>query len=122
MTKLNTSFPSKLQLIRKKYDLTQEEFAQTLMISRSHLAKLEAGIIPPSTKIIKHIALHLDIPEVLLLDDTDEDIILPEGSKFIDTLLLRKYNLLDEEYKTFVRTQINQLLALQLKIANKKDS
>lgn len=122
MTKLNTAFPSKLQLIRKKYDLTQEEFAQTLMISRSHLAKLEAGIIPPSTKIIKHIALHLDIPEVLLLDDTDEDIILPEGSKFIDTLLLRKYNLLDEEYKTFVRTQINQLLALQLKIANKKDS
>lgn len=51
-------FSEKLKLIRKEEKLTQENFAETLGISRGTLAKYEAGIIEPSLLNIQKITSH----------------------------------------------------------------
>jgi transcriptional regulator with XRE-family HTH domain len=51
-------FSEKLKLIRKEEKMTQENFAETLGISRGTLAKYEAGIIEPSLINIQKITQH----------------------------------------------------------------
>ena len=119
---MSSTFSHKLKLIRQKYNLTQEDFAQILGISRSYLSRLESGHTLPTNKLIEHMALKFKIPQSWLLDDTLEDSSIPEDIDFVGISLLCKYNLLQEEYKEFILNQIEQLLEIQSKISNKKES
>lgn len=52
----------KIQKTRKNIDLTQEELADVLKISRTHMGHIEQGRKSPSLKLLEKIARALKIP------------------------------------------------------------
>lgn len=125
---MKKSFGHKLRLLRQNNNLTQHQLAELIKISRSQLAKLEAEIVTPTPNIIKHISLNLGVPIDWLLDDTcssldDWDLSeMTTTNEFLTDSLLTKFNLLNNEYKQCAINQVEQLLSLQLKITQKKES
>ncbi len=57
----NMEFAEKLKTLRKDADLTQQEVADKLYISRSLYAKYESGIATPSKDILQKISLLFDV-------------------------------------------------------------
>ena len=65
-------FPEKLKTLRKDADLTQQELADKLYISRSLYAKYESGIAIPSKDTLQKIALlfNVDVNDLVSLEET----------------------------------------------------
>jgi transcriptional regulator with XRE-family HTH domain len=55
-----------IAIIRHRMGLTQEQFAKKLGISYSTLSKIEAGIVPLSTRVKTKILEHCEIDDKLL--------------------------------------------------------
>ena len=51
----------KIQKLRKNKDLTQEELAETLRISRTHMGHIEQGRKSPSMELLEKIARVLKV-------------------------------------------------------------
>lgn len=51
----------KIQKLRKEAELTQEEFAEKLNISRTHIGHIERGRKSPSIKLMEKIAKALRV-------------------------------------------------------------
>ena len=51
----------KIQKLRKATDLTQEEFAERLNISRTHMGHIEQGRKQPSLELLQKIAKALGV-------------------------------------------------------------
>lgn len=111
-----------IAILKTRQLLTQKDFVQILGISRSYLANLEAGQTLPTNRLIEHISLKFKIPQEWLLDDESTDLEVPENNDFLSISLVCKYNLLQDEYKYFILNQIEQLLEIQSKLSNKKES
>lgn len=60
--KFKLELGKKIQKIRKNVDLTQEELADMLKISRTHMGHIEQGRKSPSLKLLEKIARVLKIP------------------------------------------------------------
>ncbi len=56
MTKTQEKLGRKIQNLRKGIGLTQEEFAEKLNISRTHIGHIEQGRKSPSLKLMEKIA------------------------------------------------------------------
>ncbi|HID0769607.1 TPA: helix-turn-helix domain-containing protein [Clostridium botulinum] len=106
-------FPEKLKLIRKANNLTQADFANSIGISRGNLANIELGKVEPTQVFINCVSLMYNIDKNWLLDDNNNDLSALNGSTNILSLIMDKYEQLDDKYKKFVENQINQLLELQ---------
>jgi transcriptional regulator with XRE-family HTH domain len=52
----------KLQRLRKARGWTQEAFAETLHISRTHMGHIEQGRAAPSLKLLTKLAKALNVP------------------------------------------------------------
>ncbi len=65
-------FPEKLKTLRKDADLTQQELADKLYISRSLYAKYESGIAIPSKDTLQKIALlfNVDVNDLVSFKET----------------------------------------------------
>ena len=65
-------FPEKLKTLRKDADLTQQELADKLYISRSLYAKYESGIAIPSKDTLQKIALlfNFDVNDLVSFEET----------------------------------------------------
>ena len=65
-------FPEKLKTLRKDADLTQQELADKLYISRSLYAKYESGIAIPSKDTLQKIALlfNVDVNDLVSFEET----------------------------------------------------
>lgn len=109
------NFSEKLKLIRKTNKLTQAEFANSIGISRGNLANIELGKVEPTQLFINCVSLMYNIDKNWLLDDTNNDLSALNGSTNILSLIMDKYDKLDDKYKKFVENQITQLLELQNK-------
>ncbi len=57
---------NRIQKLRKETGLTQEEFAEKLGISRTHMGHIEQGRKTPSIKLMERIAkaLHLKVKDI----------------------------------------------------------
>ena len=109
------NFSEKLKLIRKTNKLTQANFANSIGISRGNLANIELGNVEPTQLFINCVSLMYNIDKNWLLDDTNNDLSALNGSTNILSLIMDKYDNLDDKYKKFVENQITQLLELQNK-------
>ena len=107
------NFPEKLKLIRKANNLTQSDFADSIGISRGNLANIELGNVRPTQVFINCVSLMYNVDKNWLLDDTNNDLSALNGSTNMLSLIMNKYEQLDDKYKKFVESQINQLLEIQ---------
>lgn len=106
---------NKLRLIRNYYNLTQEEFANNLGVSRVNLVHIEKGRVNPTPTLIKYICLLYSIDIDWLLDDTaSQPIIFKQVNKsdMINDIMLY-YNQLNPVYQEFILSQVKQLLQIQ---------
>lgn len=108
-------FSEKLKLLRKKNNLTQAEFANSIGISRANLSGLELGKVTPTLVLINCISLMYHVDKDWLLDDNNSDLSYLNDSGSLLNMIMDKYEKLDDDYKRFVENQINQLLELQSK-------
>ena len=109
------SFAKKLKLIRNTNNLTQEQFAKSIGISRSNMANLELNKVAPTQLLVNCICLTYNIDKEWLTTDTDsdDDLISLKSKKQFQNLIIEKYEQLDDVYKKFVETQIKDLLKIQ---------
>ena len=107
------NFQEKLKLIRKTNNLTQADFANSIGISRGNLANIELGKVEPTQVFINCVSLMYNIDKNWLLDDSNNDLSPLNASTNIISLIMDKYEQLDDKYKKFVENQINQLLEIQ---------
>lgn len=107
------TFAEKVKLVRKSRDLTQAEFAESIGVSRGHLANIELGKVDPTQLLLNCISLTYNINKDWLTDDNREDLSVLEKPQHITSLIVKNYELLNDEYKRFIENQINQFLELQ---------
>lgn len=104
----------KLKLIRRTNNLTQADFADSIGISRGNLANIELGKVEPTKVFINCVSLMYNIDKNWLTDENSNDLSALNGSANMPALIADKYGRLDDKYKKFVESQINQLLAMQI--------
>lgn len=61
MTVTQKKLGNKIQKLRKELGITQEEFAERLNISRTHIGHIEQGRKSPSMKLMEKIAKTLQV-------------------------------------------------------------
>lgn len=61
-------FGSKIQLLRKNYNLSQEKLATILKINRNYLSRIETGKSEPSLSVLKNIAEYFKVDVTTLMD------------------------------------------------------
>ena len=113
-------FADKLKLIRKANNMTQAAFVSSIGISRGNLANLECENVKPTPMFINCLSLMYHVDKNWLLDDSNDDLSALNGTTNILSLIMDKYELLDDKHKKFVENQINELLKLQ-NMDSKKD-
>ena len=109
------SFAKKIKLIRNANNLTQEQFAKSIGISRSNMANLEVSKVTPTQLLINCICLTYNVDKEWLTNDTDNDtdLINLKSKKQFQNLIIEKYEQLDDVYKKFIENQIKDLLKIQ---------
>ncbi|MFT4107181.1 MAG: helix-turn-helix transcriptional regulator [Lacrimispora sp.] len=111
-------FVDKLKLIRKANNMTQADFAASIGISRGNLANIELGNVAPTSMFINCVSLMFHIDKNWLMDDSNDDLSVLNGSTNMLSLIMDKYELLNDQHKKFVENQINELLKMQENTAN----
>lgn len=64
-------FSDKLKTFRKKQDITQEELAKAIYVSRSLIAKYETGLAYPSKDNLEKLALFFNVDIKDLIDSSE---------------------------------------------------
>lgn len=109
------NFADKLKIVRKSNDLTQEEFAKALGVSRGNIANMEAGTSKPTQLLINCISMLYNIDKNWLTDDSNNSLSGLKTKKTNTELIEKKYSELTPEYKKFVEQTIQNLLDIQNK-------
>ncbi len=65
------NFSDKLKKLRKEKELTQEELASKIYVSRSLIARYENGTVVPTKENIEKLALFFNVKLSYLLDEND---------------------------------------------------
>lgn len=83
----------RLKRIRKRFDMTQKEFAEALHIKQNTVASYEMGRITPSDSVIAGICREFGVNEEWLRTGTggDDNMFLPEPEDELEAFA-RKYN------------------------------
>lgn len=109
----------KLKYIRKRYDLTQQEIATRLGVTRAHYANIEVGKINPTDLFLTCVSLSFGVSMEWLCDDaqTESHLTKPVYTLKIEkedvVELAKKLEKLDSEYLKLVSQMIDGLLELQ---------
>lgn len=72
-------FQDKLKNLRKEKDITQNELAKEIFVSRSLIAKFETGTVFPSREILEKIALYFDVPISELIEQDEATLVAVEA-------------------------------------------
>lgn len=101
-------------MLRNKYKLTQEEFAQKLNITRGHLSHIENGENMPSAEFIKDVCCSFDVSADWVMNLS---INTKEGLYFTDKELLAivSLNNLDNETEDIILNLIEGLIKNKFK-------
>ena len=57
----HTTFPNDIQFIRKKQEISQNQFAKMIGLERSELSRIENGHYVPSIELLEKMAKVLDV-------------------------------------------------------------
>lgn len=106
-------FADKLKMIRENADLSQDQLARILGISRSHLNELENNRTEPRPVLINCMSLMFEIDKEWLLNDESGDIKPINKTASLISLIDAGYEKLGDSYKKFVEKQVKELLELQ---------
>lgn len=99
------TFGERLKEARLKKKLTQEELAKQIGVAKSTLTGYEKGNREPDFFKIQKLTSILDVNADYLLGVEDTSL----------EKTIKKYELLNDEYKILIDNQINQLLEIQQK-------
>lgn len=102
-------FGSKVQMLRKNHNISQEKLAAILKINRNNLSRIETGKSEPTLTIIKGIATYFNVDVASLMDMDNKDLTTQDKIMAIDDgcrhlidndldLLLRLISVMREEY------------------------
>ena len=69
----NMNIYEKLKYIRKRYDLTQQEIATRLGVTRAHYANIEVGKINPTDLFLTCVSLSFGVSMEWLCDDAQTE-------------------------------------------------
>ena len=72
-------FQDKLKNLRKEKDITQNELAKEIFVSRSLIAKFETGTVFPNREILEKIALFFDVPISELIEQDEATLVAVEA-------------------------------------------
>jgi transcriptional regulator with XRE-family HTH domain len=72
MASTKEEFGVRVRGLRKKTGLSQERFADTIRVGRSHMGNIETGKANPTLEIIVKIARGLDLSLAQLFETMDE--------------------------------------------------
>lgn len=61
-------FGSKIQMLRKNHNLSQEKLAAILKINRNYLSRIETGKSEPSLSVLRNIAEYFKVDITTLMD------------------------------------------------------
>lgn len=86
----------RIRKIRKELDLTQQEFAERIGVSRANIGKYETGVSEPSTAVLSLICREFDIREEWLRTGEGE-MYKPKPSDILDQLAY-KYQFSNADY------------------------
>lgn len=86
-----------VNMLRLSKDLTQQEFADAIGISKSLVSRIESAAIVPSAEIIKSICTKFNVSADWLLQNDNENSINYETLE-----VLELYNNLNEDHKKIV--------------------
>jgi len=86
----------RIRKLRRELDLTQQEFAERIGVSRANIGKYETGISEPSAAVLSLICREFDVREEWLRNGEGE-IFKPKPSDILDQLAY-KYKLFNFDY------------------------
>lgn len=98
-------------MLRNKYNLTQEEFAQKLNVTRGHISHLENGDHFPSAEFIKDVCLSFHVSADWIINSNinlKEDFIFNDK----DLLAIVGFHSLNDRMQDIVINLINELAEL----------
>lgn len=98
-------FQDKLKNLRKEKDITQNELAKEIFVSRSLIAKFETGTVFPSREILEKIALYFDVPISELIEQDEATLVAVEAqdiSKKINLVALITILIIAASYSIIV--------------------
>ncbi len=100
---MQEGIPKRIQLVRKLLNLSQEEFAKKLGISRGYLANIEKGLRTPPDRILKLISQTFGVSYEWLKEGkgeiwTKEPEVTVRDLEIIE-YIIRKLKELEEEYE-----------------------
>lgn len=106
-------FNEKLKLLRQSKNLTQEEFANTLGVSRVHITSLESGRVKPTQLLLNCISLAYNIDKDWLTNEGDANSPCLTISDYETKEFISNFKKLTHSHKKFLNKQIILLLELQ---------
>ena len=67
-------FGSKIQILRKNHNISQENLASILKINRNYLSRIETGKSEPTLSIIRDVALYfgVDVTSLICIEKKNE--------------------------------------------------
>jgi SOS-response transcriptional repressor LexA len=68
----NESLGDRIRRKRKQLALTQQQLAKTVNVNQGTLSEIERGRRPPSRNVIKALAIALDLPEAVLIGNSED--------------------------------------------------
>lgn len=98
-------FQDKLKNLRKEKNITQNELAKEIFVSRSLIAKFETGTVFPSREILEKIALYFDVPISELIEQDEATLVAVEAqdiSKKINLVALITILIIAASYSIIV--------------------
>lgn len=107
----------RIRILRKKMlDMTLEEFASKINISRSNLGNIETGRICLTDRVLSDICRTFHVNENWILKGIEP--IFEENNNPMDTKIVQLYNSLNDKNKKYLYGYIQRLLEEQTEISD----
>lgn len=102
-------FGSKIQMLRKNHNISQEKLAAILKVNRNYLSRIETGKSEPTLSVLRNIAEYFKVDVASLMDiqmneSNDEEKIkmIVDGCRYLLSndldFLIRVISVMREEY------------------------
>jgi transcriptional regulator with XRE-family HTH domain len=106
-----TQINQRIVAVRHTLDISQEQFAQGIKISQSHIASIETGTRRVNDRIIKLITMTFGVNEVWL--KTGDGAMFDKADDFRLQQVVSSFKKLEPSFQNYVIKQLDLLLELQ---------
>ena len=110
--KIMVDVASKVRKARREADLTQQELADKMNVSRTHIAAIETGQYNPSLKMLERVAKALNVPASIFLEETPTTLEAYYKLENEEIELLDGYRMLSQAKRQTLIETLNYLKSL----------